>query len=57
MDPMLGVAREGTRLHRGGPDQREERRWFAIVRADQELVTLPETGKSVRLDVGLKSFV
>jgi len=37
--------------------KREGRQWFAIVQADQEPEPLPETGKSVGLDVGLKSFV
>jgi len=37
--------------------KREGRRWFAIVQADQEPELLPETGGSVGLDVGLKSFV
>ena len=37
--------------------KREGRRWFAIVQADQEPEPLPETGRSVELDVGLKSFV
>ncbi len=37
--------------------KREGRQWFAIVQADQEPETLPATGKSVGIDVGLKSFV
>jgi putative transposase len=37
--------------------KREGRQWFAIVQADQEPEPLPETGRSVGLDVGLKSFV
>ena len=37
--------------------KREGRRWFAIVQVDLEREPLPETGKSVGLDVGLKSFV
>jgi putative transposase len=37
--------------------KREGRQWFAIVQADQEPESLPETGKSIGLDVGLKSFV
>jgi putative transposase len=37
--------------------KREGKQWFAIVQADQEPEPLPETGRSVGLDVGLKSFV
>jgi putative transposase len=37
--------------------KREGRQWFAIVQVDLEREPLPETGKSVGLDVGLKSFV
>lgn len=37
--------------------KREGEQWFAIVQADQEPKLLPETGRSVGLDVGLKSFV
>jgi putative transposase len=37
--------------------KREGRQWFAIVQADQDPEALPETGKSIGLDVGLKSFV
>lgn len=37
--------------------KREGRQWFAIVQADLEPEPLPETGRSVGLDVGLKSFV
>jgi len=37
--------------------KREGRQWFAIVQADHEPVSLPETGKSIGLDIGLKSFV
>ena len=37
--------------------KREGRQWFAIVQADQEPESLLETGKSIGLDVGLKSFV
>jgi putative transposase len=37
--------------------KREGRQWFAIVQADLEPEPLPETGKSVGLDVGLISFV
>ncbi len=37
--------------------KREGRQWFAIVQADLEPEPLPETGKSVGLDVGLMSFV
>jgi putative transposase len=36
--------------------KREGKRWFAIIQANQEPETLPETGRSVGLDVGLKSF-
>ena len=36
--------------------KREGKRWFAIVQVDQEPELLPENGKSVGLDVGLKSF-
>ncbi len=37
--------------------KREGRLWFAIVQADLEPEPLPETGRSVGLDVGLMSFV
>ncbi len=37
--------------------KREGRQWFAIVQANQEPEPLPETRKSVGLDVGLMSFV
>ncbi len=37
--------------------KREGRQWFAIIQADLEPEPLPETGKSVGLDVGLMSFV
>src|SRR5512134_25331 len=37
--------------------KREVRLWFAIVQVDQGPESLPETGRSVGLDVGLKSFV
>ncbi len=37
--------------------KREGRQWFAIVQVDQEPEPLPETGRSVGLDVGLMSFV
>jgi putative transposase len=37
--------------------KREGKQWFAIVQTDQEPESLPETGRSVGLDVGLKSFV
>lgn len=37
--------------------KREGRLWFAIIQADQEPELLPETGRSVGLDVGLMSFV
>ncbi len=37
--------------------KREGRQWYAIVYADQEPEPLPETGRSVGLDVGLESFV
>jgi putative transposase len=37
--------------------KREGKQWFAIVQADQGPETLPETGGSIGLDVGLKSFV
>ena len=37
--------------------KREGRQWFAIVQADQDPGPLPETGESIGLDVGLKSFV
>lgn len=37
--------------------KREGWQWFAIVQVDQEPEPLPETGKSVGLDVGLMSFV
>ncbi len=37
--------------------KREGRQWFAIVQANLEPEPLPETGRSVGLDIGLKSFV
>ncbi len=37
--------------------KREGRQWFAIVQVNQGSEPLPETGRSVGLDVGLKSFV
>jgi putative transposase len=37
--------------------KREGRQWFAIVQTNREPEPLPETGRSVGLDVGLKSFV
>jgi putative transposase len=37
--------------------KRECKQSFAIVQADQDPVSLPETGKSIGLDVGLNSFV
>ena len=37
--------------------KREDKRWFAIVQADQEPQMLPETGEAIGLDVGLTSFV
>jgi len=37
--------------------KRAGQQWFAIVQADQEPELLPENGKSIGLDVGLKSFV
>ncbi len=37
--------------------KREDKRWFAIVQADQEPQVLPETGEAIGLDVGLTSFV
>jgi putative transposase len=37
--------------------KREGERWFAIVQADQEPQTLPETEEAIGLDVGLTSFV
>lgn len=37
--------------------KREDKRWFAIVQADQEPHPLPETGEAIGLDVGLTSFV
>lgn len=36
--------------------KREGKNWYAIVQADQEIVLLPETGKSIGIDVGLKAF-
>jgi len=36
--------------------KREGKNWYAIVQADQEIAPLPETGKSVGIDVGLKAF-
>jgi putative transposase len=36
--------------------KREGRNWYAIIQADQEIMSLPETGKSVGIDVGLKAF-
>ena len=33
------------------------KRWFAIVQADQETESLPQTGNAVGLDVGLNSFL
>ncbi|HWQ20961.1 MAG TPA: transposase [Methanotrichaceae archaeon] len=36
--------------------KREGRNWYAIVQADQEPTPLPETGRSVGIDVGLKAF-
>jgi putative transposase len=37
--------------------KREGNQWFSIVQVDQEPEPLPGTGRSVGLDVGLKSFV
>jgi putative transposase len=36
--------------------KKEGKRWFAIVQVDQEPEILPDNGKSVGIDVGLKSF-
>jgi putative transposase len=36
--------------------KREGKRWFAIIQADREPDILPGNGKSVGIDVGLKSF-
>jgi putative transposase len=37
--------------------KREDKRWFAIVQANQEVQPLPETEEAIGLDVGLTSFV
>jgi putative transposase len=36
--------------------KRDGKLWFVIVQAGQEPESLPDTGKSVGLDIGLKSF-
>ena len=37
--------------------KREGVRWYALVQVDQEPEVLPDNGRSVGLDIGLKSFV